>query len=101
MLRTWTASKSDLLISPFETKLCYPLNSSLRENLPNTEFFLVLFFLYSVRVQKNTDQKKLRIRTLFTQWFSQMVIVSQCFKKFWYLLYICFGVFRKRSISFN
>ena len=25
--------------------------------------------LYSVRIRENTDQKKLRIRTLFTQWF--------------------------------
>ena len=33
----------------------------LREKCPNTEFFLVLIFLYSVRTQENTDQKKLRI----------------------------------------
>ena len=25
---------------------------------PNTEFFLVRIFLYSVRIQENTDQKK-------------------------------------------
>ena len=31
------------------------------------EFFLVRFFLYSDWIQKNTDQKKLRIWTLFTQ----------------------------------
>ena len=35
---------------------------SLREKCPNTEFFMVRIFLYS-------DQKKLRIWTLFTQWF--------------------------------
>ena len=40
----------------------------LREKCPNTEFFLVRIFLYSVRMQENTDQKKLRIWTLFTQW---------------------------------
>ena len=34
---------------------------SLREKCPNTEFFLVRIFLYS-------DQKRLRIWTLFTQW---------------------------------
>ena len=38
-----------------------------REKCPKTEFFLVSIFLYSVRIQKNTDQKKLRIWTLFTQ----------------------------------
>ena len=41
---------------------------SLREECPNTEFFLVRIFLYSVRIQKNTDQTKLRILTVFTQW---------------------------------
>ena len=40
---------------------------SLREKCPNTEFFLVLTFLYSVRIQENTDQKNLRISKLFTQ----------------------------------
>ena len=34
---------------------------TLREKCPNTEFFLVPIFLYSVRIQENTDQKKLRI----------------------------------------
>ena len=33
---------------------------TLRENCPNTEFFLV-------RIQENTDQKKLRIWTLLTE----------------------------------
>ena len=40
---------------------------SLREKCPNTEFFLIHIFLYSVRMQENTDQKKLCIWTLFTQ----------------------------------
>ena len=40
---------------------------SLREKCPNTEFFLVLDFLFSVRIQENTDQKNLRIWKLFTQ----------------------------------
>ena len=30
----------------------------LRGKCPNTEFFLARIFLYSVRVQENTDQKK-------------------------------------------
>ena len=33
----------------------------LRERCPNTEFFLVRIFLYSVQIRENTDQKKLRI----------------------------------------
>ena len=41
---------------------------ALREKCPNTEFFLVRILLYSVRIQENADQKKLRIWTLFTQW---------------------------------
>ena len=40
----------------------------LREKCPNTEFFLILIFLYSVRIQENTDQIKLRIWTPFTQY---------------------------------
>ena len=40
---------------------------ALYKNCPNTEFFLVRIFLYSVRIQENTNQKKLRIWTLFTQ----------------------------------
>ena len=38
-----------------------PKEHSLREKCPNTKFFLV-------RIPENTDQKKLRISTLFTQW---------------------------------
>ena len=41
---------------------------TLRENCPNTEFFLVCIFLYSVQIQENTDQEKLRIWTFFMQW---------------------------------
>ena len=41
---------------------------ALREMSRNTEFFLVRIFLYSVRIQENTHQKKLRIWTLFTKW---------------------------------
>ena len=39
----------------------------MREKSPNTQFFLVGIFLYSDWIQENTDQKKLRIGTLFTQ----------------------------------
>ena len=52
----------------------------MREKYPNTEFFLVRFSLvrneygeifrispYSIQMRENTDQKKLRIWTLFAQ----------------------------------
>ena len=41
----------------------------LREKYSNTELFLVPVFLYSVRMQENTDQKSLHIWILFTQWY--------------------------------
>ena len=41
---------------------------TLREKCPNTEFFLVRILLYSDWIQENTNQKKLRIWKLFTQW---------------------------------
>ena len=37
------------------------------EKCPDTKFFLVRISLYSVRIQENTGQKKLRIWTLSTQ----------------------------------
>ena len=44
-----------------------PPAKTVREKCPNTEFLLVRTFLCSVQIQENTDQKKLRIWTLFTQ----------------------------------
>ena len=40
---------------------------TLREKCPNTEFFLVRILPYPVQMRESTDQKKLRIWTLFTQ----------------------------------
>ena len=40
---------------------------TLREKCLNTELFLARIFLYSVQIRENTDQKKLRIWTLFRQ----------------------------------
>ena len=40
---------------------------SLREKCQNIEFFSGPYFLYSDWIQENTDQKKLRIWTLFAQ----------------------------------
>ena len=43
------------------------LSLTLSQKCPNTEFFLGRMFLYLIRIQENTDQKKLRIWTLFRQ----------------------------------
>ena len=48
------------------------LRATLHEKCPNTELFLDRIFLYSARIQENTDQKKLRIWTLFTQCFGRI-----------------------------
>ena len=57
-----------------------------RAKCPNTEFFLVCIFLYldlySVKIQKNKDQKKFHIWTLFTQWRLNWI-----FKHFKWCLY--------------
>ena len=45
------------------------MKSSLCEKCPNTEFFLARIFLYSVRIQENTDQKKTPYLGTFTQCF--------------------------------
>ena len=42
-------------------------NCCFSQKCPNTEFFLVRIFPYSVQIRETTDQKKLRIWTLFTQ----------------------------------
>ena len=39
----------------------------------NTERYSSLRIPYSVRMRENTDQKKLRIRTLFTQWDLRLI----------------------------
>ena len=43
---------------------------TLCEKCPNKEFFLIRIFLFSNWIQENTDQKKLRIWTLFTRCWS-------------------------------
>ena len=73
---------------------------SLPEKCPNTEFFLVRIFLYSARMQENAHQEKLRIWTLFTLRYYQVLL-----KKNWlnsdvvtYLLW--FGIFYSISLIF-
>ena len=60
-------SKLFLLLIHFRSMLLF-VNTikTLREKCPNTEFFLVRIFPYSVRIRENTDHKKLRIWTIFT-----------------------------------
>ena len=53
---------------------------ALGEKYPNTKFFLVCIFLYSDWIQENTDQKKLRIRTLFTQCSWWLSVINNCRK---------------------
>ena len=43
----------------------HSLKLALREKRPNTDFFLVLVFQYSVRIQENAEHIKLRIWELF------------------------------------
>ena len=60
-------------------------SNSLREKCPNTEFFLVRILLYLEKIQENTDQKKLRIWTLFTKWFLKKFQTLNCFEKIFYV----------------
>ena len=62
------------------------LTLPLHEKCPNTKFFLVRISphldwirrdTYSVWMQENTDQKKLRIWTIFTQWQCQYLFNSR------------------------
>ena len=51
--------------------------------------------LYSVRMWENTDQEKLRIWTLFTQWMTQKVDWRE---PFWYIQGICTKI--RRTVLF-
>ena len=59
---------------PYSQLLKKSVKDSLREKCPNTKFFLVRIFLYSVRIQENTDQEKLHIWTIFTQLLSHNIM---------------------------
>ena len=63
------------------------LKVSLRKKCPNTEFFLVRIFLNSVRILENTDQRKLRIWTLFTQWIILYQKILHFLRKTWLWLF--------------
>ena len=74
------------IVTPGLAKMLTCISRALREKSPNTEFFLVRIFLYSVRTQENTDKKKPRIWTLFTQWSIYIKITYGKKKKRAYLL---------------
>ena len=57
---------------------------ALHRTCHHTEFFLVCIFSYSVRIQENTDQKKLHIWTLFTQCLFQWILLI--------LIWLLFGL---------
>ena len=61
----------------------------LREKCPNTEFFLVRIFLYSVRILENTEQKKLGIWALSTQ--CGRLVVGLIKRS--YIYQICFSIY--------
>ena len=75
ILDTNLKSKNTLkikLISAIKSSLILPRTCLLFiQKCPNTELFLVRIFLYSDWIQKNTDQKHLRIWILFTQCFAR------------------------------
>ena len=58
----------------YNQKLPYSqvIAKSLCKKCANTEIFLVRIFPYSVQIRKNTDQKKLHIWTLFSQWYKNI-----------------------------
>ena len=45
------------------------------------KFSLVRIFPYSVQIWENTDQKKLRIWTLFTQWYCHLNVAKLFFEE--------------------
>ena len=73
-LEFWWTWKLKLDLIFVQKNVGYGVSSqTLREKCPNTEFFLVTEYEeirsicpYSVRMRQNTDEKKLRIWTLFT-----------------------------------
>ena len=64
----------------------------LREKCPSTELFLVRIFLYSGRIQENTNQKWLHIRTLFTQCtLNQNRLITMINSRMKYHFCICYS----------
>ena len=74
----WSSLVVDIVAFKLQSKMFNFLHNSLHEKCPNTEFFLVRIFPHfdwirrdtPVWIRENTDQKKLLIWALFTQWLS-------------------------------
>ena len=79
LIREWLLEDIHWNQNKLGLQKCYLVWLLLRENWPNTELFLVCIFLYSDWIQENTDQKKLRISTLFTQCVSNLTHMSFLF----------------------
>ena len=64
---------------------------TLREKVPNMEFFLVRIFRYSGWIRESMDQKKLHIWTFFTKCHSTLVwnFVCQIVNKVMFEFLIC------------
>ena len=69
----------------------------LRYTCPNTEFFLVRIFLYSVRIQEITDQKKFRIWTFHAVFIYFIVINDQPLIKYQLIYSVPSGHLRVQS----
>ena len=67
--------------------------NSLREKCPNTEFFQLRIFLCSDRIRRFSDQKKVLIWTLFTQWLFWLWQVVSSYLIFRFLPWTYFTLF--------
>ena len=63
------------------------VSTSLCEKCPNTEFFLVHIFLYSVRIQENSDQKNSAFGHFSRSAFINLQILDQLYIQ-WSMVYL-------------
>ena len=76
------------------------IKHSLREKCPNTEFFLARIFPHSDWIWENTDQKKLRIWTLFTRWLVSETDLSDHHKMITAFIKLDFSRLRPKLITY-
>ena len=55
--------------------------------------------LYSVQIQENAGQKKLRIWTIFTKWYCQTLLIQNFFSR--YLMVERFGTTEKQMLTLS
>ena len=77
----------------FSTLFIILIEQSLREKCPNTEFFLVCIFPWSVRIRQNMDQKK----TPYLETFRTRNVSFETKSAVWEML--LFGRFHSRDSS--